>query len=192
MKLSWILFYSLVFSMILSACGTEYDRKVKSELAKGERYDSLFLDIQFGMSRKDFFAHCWELNKQGVLRQGPSNLSVEHVLELPSGQEAFMCFYPRFHEDKIYVMPMELSYTQWMINREETTSDNLVKDMVALMEKWHGPGFFEVTNKEGNVRAMVKVDGNRRIRIWKKSISTIRAEYMDLITNEFIKDEKSN
>lgn len=189
MKQTWVLFFSLIASMVFSACGSEYDRKVKSELAKGQRYDSLFLDIQFGMTRKDFFAHCWELNKQGILRQGPSNLSVEYIQKLPSGQEAFMRFYPRFYEDKIYVMPMEFSYTQWMLNREETTNDNLIKDVVALMEEWHGPGFFEVSNKEGNVKAMVKVDGNRRIRIWKKSISTIRAEYMDLITNEFVKDE---
>jgi hypothetical protein len=53
----------------LASCGSsdirEYEKLVDKELASNKRYDSIFLGIYLGMTNKDFYQHCWDLNKQG-------------------------------------------------------------------------------------------------------------------------------
>jgi len=58
--------------------------------------------------------------------------------------------------------------------------ENLRKDVVAQFEKWYGPGFFDVSNEDRSLIAFVKIDGNRRVRVFKKSLSVVRAEIADL------------
>ncbi len=70
-------------SSVISGCTpkAKYERKLKHELAKGVRYDSLFLGLYLGMPEKDFYIHCWELNKKGLIRQGSNNTTVEYRYE---------------------------------------------------------------------------------------------------------------
>jgi hypothetical protein len=57
------------------------------------------------------------------------------------------------------------------------------------LEEWYGPDFFEVASEDKSLIAFVKIDGNRRIRIFKKHISTIRADIVDLkIQKELVKE----
>ena len=52
----------ILFSTIIISCQTNpYLELERNELASGERYDSLFLGVKFGMTSKDFYAHCWDL-----------------------------------------------------------------------------------------------------------------------------------
>src|SRR5690606_9507700 len=91
---------------------SEYRKMVEKEMAKEVRVDSLFMGLEFGMTRKEFFAHCWELNKQGLFRDGPGNATVEYEtneLKYP----AYMHFYPAFHEGKIYEIPVKFKYKAW-------------------------------------------------------------------------------
>ena len=64
------LYFALM--LLIAACDTgkkkTYSELVKQGLGKGVREDSLFLGIYLGMSSKDFYGHCWELNKKGVIR----------------------------------------------------------------------------------------------------------------------------
>jgi len=69
----------LGLSIFITACQShEYYDKLEAELASGHRYDSLFLDISFGMTQKEFYAHCWELNKQGLISHGEKNTIYPH------------------------------------------------------------------------------------------------------------------
>jgi hypothetical protein len=77
-------------------------------------------------------------------------------------------------------MPMEFGYTQWFPGNEEFTNEKLIVDVVDLLESWYGDGFFEVSDKDKKISAMVKIDGNRLIRVFKKNINTIRVEILDL------------
>jgi hypothetical protein len=49
-----------------------------------------------------------------------------------------------------------------------------------MMEKWYGGRFIEVKSNTDDRIVKVKIDGNRRIRLFKESISTIRADITDL------------
>jgi hypothetical protein len=52
-------------------------------------------------------------------------------------------------------------------------------DVLNLLEDWYGKGFMEVEHsKHGS--AFVKVDGNRRITLFKKSFDEVYVVFTDL------------
>ncbi|MGY6558522.1 MAG: hypothetical protein ACXIT9_04505 [Nitritalea sp.] len=181
----------LWISSFLVACSLDstYEKTKKRELASGQIYEELFLGLEFGMSRKDFFSTCWELNKQGILMNGAHELMVRYQPDLPSGNEANMFFYPRFEGDKLFYMPLEFQYRNWFPTNPATTSEKLVDDVVGLLSSWYGEGFFRVEDKSGAF-AMVKIDGNRLIRVYIKDLSAVRVDILDLRVKD-IKDISS-
>jgi hypothetical protein len=182
----------LTLSLLLFSCQSEYEKLEKRELASGKQVNELFLGLKLGMDQKTFFETCWELNKQGKLTNGPSELSVEYRTELASGNSAKMRFYPKFEQDKIYMMPIEFTYEAWAPWNEDLSAEKLREDVVKLFEEWYGPGFIEVTNEDKSQIVFVKMDGNRRIRIFKKHISTVRAEISDLPTEKKLKENSNS
>jgi hypothetical protein len=102
--------YCLVLAGVISVCScsffdrNEYSELVKKELAKEKRVDSLFLGIHFGMTSKQFYGYCWELNKKGVLTDGNNNTAVLYKIDKELKYPASMNFYPDFFENKIYSM----------------------------------------------------------------------------------------
>lgn len=143
------------------------------------------------MDKKDFYEKCWEMNKQGILVNGPTELSVEYNVEMPSAIPTKMRFYPKFEQDKIYLMPVDYSYTGWAPWNEELAVEKLRADVVALYEQWYGEGFIEVSSEDGSQLVFVKIDGNRRVRIFKKNLSTVRAEIVDLKIQKQLEENPS-
>lgn len=150
------------------------------ELSSGKVQNEIFLGLELGMDKKAFYEKCWELNSKGLLTNGPSELSVEYDAPMPSGNPAKMRFFPKWENEKIYMMPVEFTYDGWAPWNKELEVEKLREDVVKLFEEWYGPGFIEVSNEDKSQIAFVKVDGNRRIRIFRKHLSTVRAEIVDL------------
>jgi hypothetical protein len=150
------------------------------ELSSGKVQNEIFLGLELGMDKKAFYEKCWELNSKGLLTNGPSELSVEYDAPMPSGNPAKMRFFPKWENEKIYMMPVEFTYEGWAPWNEELAVEKLREDVVKLFEEWYGPGFIEVSNEDKSQIAFVKVDGNRRIRIFRKHLPTVRAEIVDL------------
>lgn len=169
-------------AVLVMACQpkTEYDKLKEKELASGKIVEDLFLDLRFGMGRKEFFGTCWEHNKNGILTNGAHYLQIEYKPEVPSGKDVRMNFYPQFEDNHLYFMPMEFQYTSWFPNNEEFTNDKLLVDVLGLLKDWYGEDFLEVTNKKNTVRAFVRIDGNRWIRVFVKDMTTVRVEMLDL------------
>lgn len=185
MKKNWIV-AALAAAVMLSGCNkSEYTRLVEKELAKGERVDSLFTGLFLGMPSKDFFTHCWELNQKGVMWQGPTNTSVEMKME-GLQKEGKMNFFPVFHEDRIYELPVEISYLGWSPWNKSYSTDTLLMDVKRVMEDWYGPGFIEV-KAPGEQTAYVKVDGNRRIALIRLNETMVKATYTDLLLEPTVK-----
>ncbi|AFL83122.1 hypothetical protein Belba_0463 [Belliella baltica DSM 15883] len=179
MKLKLVLFI-LGFGLLFSCDRkTEYEKVKQRELESGKVYDDLFLGLKFGMPRKDFFVACWEMNKDGILTNGAHALKVQYKLEMPSGKMANMYFYPKFEEGRIFYMPVEFQYRDWFPTNPEFSSENLVDDVVGYFEQLYGNGFFRVEDSKGTF-AMVKIDGNRLIRIYIKNLSGVRVDILDL------------
>ncbi|MDA0313729.1 MAG: hypothetical protein O3A40_00285 [Bacteroidetes bacterium] len=170
--------YLLLVSLILitqPSCKSDYQKMEEQELSSGKTVKELFFGVELGMSQKQFFEICWTLNKEGVLTNGPTELSVEHSLVFPSGTPGKMRFYPQFEADKIYLMPLEFTYDGWSHWNKELALEVLKADVIQLFENWYGEGFIEVINEDKSQIAFVKMDGSRRIRVFKKTIASVRA-----------------
>jgi hypothetical protein len=166
-----------------AACKSDYSRMMEEGLASGIRADSLFLGVRIGMTNKEFFAHCWELNKQQLIMQGNANTSVQYdMTELK--QPAIMNFYPTFHEGRIHEMPVTFHYKAWAPWNKELWADSLVQDVKTMMETWYGgKPFVRFEHPEKGYR-YVKVDGNRRIILWPEDDQYVKALYTDLTMEE--------
>ncbi|GAA0877939.1 hypothetical protein GCM10009119_09070 [Algoriphagus jejuensis] len=169
-----------ITSYTILSCQSDYQKMEAKELASGNIENELFLGLELGMSQKTFYEKCWKMNGEGILTNGPTELSVEYQVEMPSSLPTKMRFYPKFKDDKIYQMPVDYTYDGWAPYNKELSVENLRKDVVNLYESWYGQGFIEVKSEDGNQVVFVKVDGNRRTRIFKKNLSTVRVEILDL------------
>jgi len=99
------MFSSLYLACMRNDSFKKYEQLVKSELASGKRVDSIFWGIHFGMTGKEFFAHCWEMNKKGLFTDGESNTAVLYRLDHKElNYPASMNFYPDINNNKITKM----------------------------------------------------------------------------------------
>src|SRR5688572_1145427 len=79
-----------------------YHALVKKERESAKTVNDIFFGISLGMASKDFYMHCWEMNKQGVFTDGPANSSVMHKLNNNELKyPASMNFYPTFTKGSI-------------------------------------------------------------------------------------------
>lgn len=183
---SIFLLFLLTFLISLQSCEqkTEYQQMVEQELNKGIRNDSLFLGYRFGMERQDFFDHSWNLNQQKIITGGTY---VEYKLDELSST-ATMNFFPEFHDDKIYRIPIEVQYDSWAPWNKDLFADSLIVELVDLFEDTYGPGFIQTIHPDVGKPSWIKVDGNRRISIYRKDDMKARIEFLDLSVDR----EKNN
>jgi hypothetical protein len=190
-RINWLLMI-LISASVISGCSpkTKYERMLKHELASGVRYDSLFMGIYFGMPEKDFYIHCWKLNKKGLIRQGDSNTTVLYEMKDELKYPANMDFYPKFDQGKIFEMPVRYVYKGWAPWNKNLTSDKLIVDILMYYEKTYGSGFIEVKHRVRG-SAYVKVNGNRRITIFKQDELHVWAIFTDLLVKKSWNDSAS-
>lgn len=184
----------LIVGMLgLIACQTttsEYQQLVDSELASGVRHDSLFLGLYLGMTSEAFYKHCWELNKNGTIMEGPQNTTARQKVDY-FGEPAFMDFYPGFHEEKIWSMPVAFSYEAWSPWNKHLWSDKLIEKVKDLMDEWYGPGYIEIKNPTPlGSNAFIKIQGNRRISIYYSEDSKVHVDFVDLPVENELKAEE--
>lgn len=172
---------------------SDYDRLVERELATGVVHNELFLGYELGMPRQAFYDHSWDLNRQGLVMQGPQNQTVQYEMEDDLPHSAKMFFYPDFQDDKIYRMRVRFLYDGWAPWNREMSSDSLQLDVVDLFEEWYGDGFVEFGRSQesfGQNIQYVKVDGNRRIVVARHSGSEVMAVFTDLNAERKMADEQ--
>lgn len=182
----------LGFVCIISGCSpkAKYENMLKQELASGVRYDSLFMGIYLGMPEKNFYTRCWVLNGKGLIRQGIRNMTVEYQLKGELKYPATMDFYPEFVQGKIFEMPVRFLYNGWAPWNKKLSSDSLQIEVLNWYEKIYGNGFIEVKHPERGI-AYVKVNGNRRISIFKEDDMHVWAIFTDMLVKEEVNDSTS-
>ncbi len=194
LRLITIFIIGLSIIGILYSCSKKahYEKLVSEGLESGVRHDTLFLGLTLGMSSKDFYSQCWELNKQGKIRQGSGNTSVlyELINELKSPVD--VNFYPTYFEDKIYEMPVKFQYKSWAPWNKQFSSDTLQVELVKLFESWYGGSFIELKN-EVKSDVYIKIDGNRRISIYRDPghEGAVWALYTDMSVDEKAKQQRN-
>jgi hypothetical protein len=184
-RVLFLMAMTICFWSCSSTSNDEYSRLVKKELAKGKRSDSLFLGISFGMTSKEFYGYCWELNKKGILMDGSNNTMVLYKMDSALKYPASMNFYPDFHDNKIFHMRVTFQYNAWAPWNKSQFADTLLPDVLRLYRQWYPGGnpFIEMKDKtKGTI--YVKVDGNRRILVGKHDDMIVRADYTDLLVEK--------
>lgn len=163
---------------IFVACKSDYEKMVARELKSGVRHDSIFFGLYFGMSSSEFYKHCFELNHQGLVTNGPENNTVLYTFNNYRDQ-LDMNFYPAFENDRIYRMGVVFNYRGWAPWNKNLYSDKLVPDVLDILEKWYGKGFIEIKAPDGKP-AWVVVNGNRQILVLLQNERSVRVEITDL------------
>ncbi len=169
----------IVLFLVSCSPGARYERQLKNALASGIRNDSLFMGIYLGMPEKDFYTHCWNLNRKGLIKQGTGNTSVEHIVKDELLHPAVMYFYPGFIGGKVAEMPVQFKYQGWAPWNKELSSEALQEDVVRYYTTIYGGGFIKVRHPEKGL-AMVKIDGNRRISVFKNDEMSVWAVFTDM------------
>lgn len=176
-------------ALIAASCTpkSKYDRKLRNELASGVRNDSLFMGMYFGMPEKEFYVHCWDLNHKGLIKQGPSNSTVEYIMKDELKFPASMNFYPSFTDGKISEMPAKFQYTGWAPWNKGLSSDSLQMDLLLWFEKKYNGPFMKIDHPTRG-SAFVQISGNRRITIFRENEMTVWAIFTDMSVNQEAKD----
>jgi hypothetical protein len=168
-------------SLVISCSPRDrYDSQLQQELSSGIRYDSLFMGLYFGMLEKDFYVHCWNLNKKGLVRQGESNSTVKYEMKEELNFPCQMDFYPRFNQGKICEMPVRFQYKGWAPWNKKLSSEKLQEEIVDWYEQVYGKGFIRVRHPEFGL-AYVKLDGNRRITVFREDNMHVWAIFTDML-----------
>ena len=179
--MKWMVLASIA-ALIVGGCtpGKTYERRLKRELASGIRYDSLFMGLSFGMTQKEFYEQCWDMNKDSIIKQGSANMSVQYDLNEELEHPATMNFYPKFDSGKIVEMPVRFIYNGWAPWTKELSASNLALDVKNWYEDIYGKGFITVTHPM-NGDAYTKIDGNRRITIYVENDLYVWARFTDML-----------
>ena len=184
------LFFFGILTLFVSCKKNPYVILERDEIASGVRYDSLFLGVKFGMSSKEFYSHCWDLNKKKIITNGPTNRSVRYQIPTESvGQNIEMLFYPVFNNDSVYEINATFSYTGWAPWNKETSADYLMDEIIELLSKWYNTDFYEIKGPKNKSKLYATVNGNRRITISQVSDREIRARLTDILIEQKLKNE---
>jgi hypothetical protein len=176
-----ILIACLFFLVFASCIKTQYKSLKDKQIESGRVENDIFFGIQFGLSSKDFYKYCWDLNKKGLLRESSDNAKVEKKLagDLDS---VYIRFYPEFKQDKLYNMKCEFMFSSWAPWNSRLNSDSLLVEVKNYFNSWYGENeYLELSlddNKE--MKFWVSIEGNRRLLIFKGDDSSVKAIITDL------------
>lgn len=185
----YLIIFLFAGSYFFVSCESDvsYQSMVQEGLNSGVEKDSLFLDYHFGMERQDFRDYSWQLNQEGVLTGFVEiNYEIDYLKN-----SATMKFYPEFRDDKIVRIPVKVGYNAWAPWNEEYWPEELIEDLKDYYESEYETEFTRVYVPELEMQAEVSVDGNREIRIYKISESTVMVDFIDLNNVQTLNSQES-
>lgn len=176
----------LVMLVGLISCKSEYETMVNQEIKKDLVLDSLIFGMKMGMTKKDFYSVCWDLNKQQVISQGTGNKYARYIEPLDDSKvdtlRKELQFFGLFDDqDVMRGMDMIYSYVSWAPWNKGLHADQLaVRLKDDLMNEYEGNEFIEIDIKDKIVKAYVKIDGNRQITLYPKNNKDVAMKIEDL------------
>lgn len=175
----------MLMVLVLCSCKSEYTKLVESEREKGLVYKELPLDLSMGMTKKEYFSECWELNRKQMISQGSGNQYAKYELipngEIDSLMKVKMLFYGMFDEQEVmHGMDMIMEYNAWSPWNKNFHSPALIKSLEKhYLIEYEGNSFISLPVTDELV-ARVKIDGNRRITMYPLSSQQVSVKIIDL------------
>lgn len=138
------------------------------EVGRSCRSDSLFQGIRFGMSKDEFYEHCYEMNQRKLFFSSAEGVGVRYVLDEGFESPVVFKFYPQFeYSDSIHVVTGEFAFKVWVPFQKERSSDILLRQIMEGLQRWYGGNEFiknDASRKSASVE-YVKIDCNRQITL---------------------------
>ncbi len=132
-----------------------------------DNLEDLVMGLYFGMEKKEFYDHCWELNKLGKAHHGSLNNEVMYMDSVNFNHTVSVNFFPAFVDGVITELPMTFYYAGWAPwNTDKLDQDSLLLEVKSWLEIKFGDGFVEKKLSNNDV-GYYKVDGPRTIRLYK-------------------------
>ena len=189
-------FWVAVIAICVVAFGCEkspeerYKELEKQELAKKERYDSLFFEIYLGMTNREFGQYCFDEHLNGKFMQGgkKSGSWVEAKLPTELAFPAAINFFPEYENNRIAKMNASIYYLDSVSFPEGTFSDDsLLNDVLNYLDEGYGEGHFKIKSPYTYTDDVyVKIKGNRRITISLDKIGhMVNLWFVDMKKEEF-------
>jgi|GEM_PF-440883 len=172
--MSWKIAVIFATILLLASCKSDYTSYVETERKSGEQYDSLLFTLKLGMSKKQYFDSCWQLNIEQIIAQGDGSGNARYDIKPDSTEDKTkaitLLFKGEFDVNNVmYRMDLDYMYTSWSIWNKALQSDSLilkVKEMI--MEDYGGNPWLKVDLKDVKVDTYVKIDGNRHMMMYPK------------------------
>lgn len=168
----------LFLALLATNCSQEadYESMVQEGLNSGIENNELFLRYELGMTRDDFFAVSWEMNRDEIIS---GLVKIDYEFEGLKSR-ALMRFYPDFVDDRISNVPVDVQYLGWAPWNSDLSSDSLVVDLVSYYEEDLNASFKYVYVPHLDKNAYVSVQGNRAVKIYPLTDMVARLEFTDL------------
>lgn len=171
-----------VFMIILCSVAIQFNTGCKGvgggEVAYDTKLDSVHMGVKLGMTRQEFFDHCWDLNKSGQnITQGHHNTSVLHTDSTNFKYSTDINFYPEFNKDGVaYILPLRFEYRPWAPWNKETYAEHLLPEVLEYMENAYGGPFQEKTLEDGQ-KIFFKYDSPRLITIYHEDNHYVHVKF---------------
>lgn len=185
-----VLFPVLVLG--LGACQpdpvTAYREFEREQAFSGQRSDSLFAGLYFGMSHDSFRTFSLEQHQAGRFAAGGLGSSswVSYRVDSLLSKPVEFNFYPTFEAGRIVALDADLYYVATTSRDASFSQDVLLQEVLELMDNWYGEGYFQVPAPRARMPDLyVKVNHNRRLVIQKhRDGYMIQLRYTDLSTEQ--------
>lgn len=170
----------------LTSCDfySDYHKVVKSEISKGQINNNLILGFSLGMTKQQYYDRCTFLNKNKIITVGGYNFNPEQILTSNSinTKKIKMSIDPSFDENKIIDgMQLRFSFLGWSNWNTDYQSSVLIYQIKDSLNSWLPGNDFIDVNLEGiRDETLVKVDGTRRIVLYKLNSKDVIAKISNL------------
>jgi hypothetical protein len=180
-KVNFLLFW---LPILICSCSSEYQKREEVELARGERRDTLFHSVYFGMKSDQYREHCAHMNRAGIFSEGPANSQVQLAIsDLP--HSAKFLFAPQFFNDQIYQVDAYVQYDAWSPWNRDLFSDSLQVHLKKLIKNWYGRDDFIVIEPTNSTKkAFVLIDANKRVTIFQENDVKVKIIFRDLLIKD--------
>jgi len=169
-----------------------YQELISSELNTGIKKDSIFLELKLGMTVTSFYEYCWKMNAKKLFQNSHDNNAVVYQVNRGLPSAATFRFTPEFHKDKLYKISVNASYNAFAPWNQHLYADSLQKDLIHLFDTWYGPKNYLILKNQMDGNSLIKIDGNREIRMKKMTEKDIRIEYTDLSSEKLFHANRSS
>jgi len=173
-----LIIYTTVLILFMLSCTqkSEYEMMVERGLNSDRTVNEIFLGYEFGMTRQEFLDKSWQMNQDQIISGGTK---VEYFLE-ELNSTVKLDFFPEFKDGEIFKMPVTANYIAWSPWNEQYNSDNLIENLKDYYEKIYSTEFIEIVTPQNENIYWISIEGNREIRMYKKSNNTIQIDFTDL------------